>query len=209
MKTQLSLVIAALVLCVPSARGQTSTSTPTPTPTPGPRLAPSPAASPAPKKGPSLADTVRRVRASATPVPKKKSLGVITNESLHKPEASAKGSVQVGPARPIGSLPAGSASEPDSSEGQWRSRANQARERVAAAQDEVKRLELENKRLENDFYAWSDGNYRDRVIKPAWDQAREDLKKARAELDAAQNAQADLEEEARKAGVPAGWLRER
>ncbi|MCE7957802.1 MAG: hypothetical protein DYH06_07660, partial [Acidobacteria bacterium ACB2] len=61
--------------------------------------------------------------------------------------------------------------------------------------------------LENDFYAWSDGNYRDQVIKPAWDKAREDLKKARAEVDAAKATEDGLAEEARKAGAPPGWVR--
>jgi hypothetical protein len=155
---------------------------------------------------------VRRAKASVTPVPKKRSLGSITNENLKKAEGgSGKGSVQMAPSRPIGTLPteSGSPQNADSpSETEWRGRAAEARERLAVAENDVKRLEQETRRLENDFYAWSDGTYRDRVIKPAWDQAREDQKKAHAELDTAQTAQSDLEEEARKAGIPAGWLRE-
>lgn len=182
-----------------------------PTPTPPPLL-PMIAPSPTPRgKGESLADSVRRSHASVTPAPKKKSLGSITNESIKKTgEGTGKGTLQMGPAHPIAPLPPVIAPATGSTtpEASWQIRATQARQRVERADADVKRLETETRRLENDFYAWSDGTYRDGVIKPAWDQAKEDLRKARLELDAAQNAVTDLEEEARKAGVPAGWLRE-
>ncbi len=211
MKSRTLALPLGTLLLLPLAAAPDAKPTPTPRPTRAPVLSlhgtPAPAA---PSSGSaSLADTVRRAKASATPAPKKRSLGVISNETLKKPEGNGKGSVQVGPARPIGNLPpesAAPAAGPNESE--WRTRAIQARQRVDSADAEVKRLENETKRLENDFYAWSDGNYRDRVIKPAWDQAKDDLKKARAEYDTAQAAMADLEEDARKAGVPPGWLRE-
>ena len=84
---------------------------------------------------------------------------------------------------------------------------SQAHGRVTAAEARVASLEAETKKLENDFYAWSDGNYRDRVIRPAWDQSREELGKARKELDDARAQVKDLEEDARKSGAPPGWLR--
>ncbi len=93
-------------------------------------------------------------------------------------------------------------------EADWQKRATIARERIERA-DAGPRLPLrENaKRLENDFYAWSDGNYRERVIRPAWDQAKEKLRLLEIEADAARAGLADLEEEARKSGTPPGWLR--
>ena len=81
------------------------------------------------------------------------------------------------------------------------------RQKVDSSEADVKRLEEETRRLENDFFAWSDGAYRDGVIKPAWDRSKAELRSARESLDAANQSVADLEEEARKAGAPPGWLR--
>ncbi|MCL4806424.1 MAG: hypothetical protein KJ062_01300 [Thermoanaerobaculia bacterium] len=71
---------------------------------------------------------------------------------------------------------------------------------LATAQDEARRLE-------NDFYAWSDGNYRERVIRPAWDQARERVKLLEEEVVKAREDLESLEDDARKSGTPPGWLR--
>ncbi|HTR02871.1 MAG TPA: hypothetical protein VMN82_06710 [Thermoanaerobaculia bacterium] len=72
----------------------------------------------------------------------------------------------------------------------------------------VAELEATTKKLENDFYAWDDGQYRDRVIKPSWDRSRTDLETARQELAEAEKDLADLPEKARKAGAQPGWIRE-
>jgi hypothetical protein len=92
-------------------------------------------------------------------------------------------------------------------EADWRRLVAEVRAGQTGAESRVKTLEAEVRRLENDFYAWSDGNYRDRVIRPAWDQAREDLAKARQDLDGARARMADLEEDARRSSAPPGWLR--
>jgi hypothetical protein len=62
--------------------------------------------------------------------------------------------------------------------------------------------------MEADFYSWDDGAYRDGVIKPAWDKAREDLATARRELPLAERTLDDLPDRARRAGALPGWLRE-
>jgi hypothetical protein len=92
-------------------------------------------------------------------------------------------------------------------EADWQKRALLARERIERADGGLNEARENVKRLENDFYAWSDGNYRERVIKPAWDQAKEKLRLLEAEAEAARTGLADLEEEARKSGTPPGWLR--
>lgn len=92
-------------------------------------------------------------------------------------------------------------------EADWRKRATIARERIERAESGLSALQEEAKRLENDFYAWSDGNYRERVIRPAWDQAKEKLRLLELEVDAARAGLVELEEEARKSGTPPGWLR--
>lgn len=166
-----------------------------------------------------LAGAVRRSREAHGEAPRR-SLGVITNETLKgpnaTPEAAPKGAKSKGtpaaarpPAPPMAVIPVPEARDSKGrTEAEWRSIAASARARVAKAEADVSRLEVETKRLENDFYAWSDGNYRDRVIKPSWDQAKDDLKRARLEVDQAQAALADLADEARKSGAPPGWLRE-
>jgi predicted RNase H-like nuclease (RuvC/YqgF family) len=83
-----------------------------------------------------------------------------------------------------------------------------ARTRVEELRERVRRFELESKKLENDFYSWDDGQYRDGVIKPAWDQKREELETSRRELEQAEKELAELPETAHKAGALPGWLRE-
>ena len=93
-------------------------------------------------------------------------------------------------------------------EAEWKAIAAKDRKDVADAKARVAELDATTKKLENDFYAWDDGQYRDRVIKPAWDHARSDLETARQELVAAEKTLADLPERARKAGALPGWIRE-
>ncbi len=94
------------------------------------------------------------------------------------------------------------------SEAQWKETAARARKRVADDKARVAELEAATKKLENDFYAWDDGQYRDRVIKPSWDHSKSELEDARRELVAAEADLADLPEKARKAGALPGWIRE-
>lgn len=93
-------------------------------------------------------------------------------------------------------------------EAEWREAVHRARQRVEDARARVAELDAATRKLENDFYSWDDGQYRDRVIKPAWDRTREQLEEARRELAAAERDLADLPEKARKAGALPGWLRE-
>jgi len=225
----LGLAAAFAVLAAASGSGETEKSDPEPTPTPLPVLSPTP-----PKRsssaglkdtappGSSLADVVRRSQAEKETQPKKKSLGVITNEEVKKPSAEGTKekevtkTVRVGKGKPVPTpaktpLPTRYPELRDSkgrTEADWKRMAADARVRVAHAQARVKQLEADAKRLENDFYAWSDGNYREQKIKPAWDQALDQLKKARIEVEDSRQALLDLEDEARRSDTPPGWLRE-
>ncbi len=214
---------ALLVAAVAAA--QAPTPTPTPKPARSPRLAGGSESSSSGRAigagGSSLADIARRQKEQREREGKKPSLGVITNESLRKggaaatptpaPKAASRGRGTAGP------TPAAPSPTPvpipewrdlqGRTEADWRRMVAEARTNQTATENRVKTLEAEVKRLENDFYAWSDGNYRERVIKPAWDQAREDLAKARQELDEARARMSDLEEEARRSNAPPGWLR--
>ena len=105
-----------------------------------------------------------------------------------------------------GESPAAAAA-PAESEASWRERARLARHRVEELRDRIQQAELEVRKLEGDFYSWDDGQYRDGVIKPAWDRKRDELETARRELVTAERELALLPEQARKAGVPQGWVR--
>ena len=207
---------------------------PTPTPTPAPRLtggfgkpraAPAPAAETA-GGGQSRSDLVKAAPGSRRENAARKAL-TITNDSLVTDPS--KGRLTTGiarqptpgarptPASPdteekfLDSTPQGGPApsmQTGESEARWQETAQHARRRVADLETRVAELEAAVKRLESDFYSWDDGQYRDRVIKPAWDRTRQDLETARGELAQAQKELAELPEKARKAGVPPGWLRE-
>ncbi len=100
------------------------------------------------------------------------------------------------------------AAAPEGDEAQWRATAQAARQRVVDAKARVDELTATNRKLENDFYAWDDGQYRDRVIKPSWDKTRDQLEDAKRELAAAEKDVTDLPEKARRAGAQPGWIRE-
>jgi len=176
---------------------------------------------PSPKEGGSLADVVRKTQdETATPGSRPSRGIVITNESLSRPQATA-GGTSISITGKQGSKPVVRTPIPtprpieipeyrDASgrtEADWKERAERARERAEQAGAAVAAAQAEARRLENDFYAWSDGNYRERVIRPAWDQARERARLLELEADAAKAALSDLEEEARRSGTPPGWLR--
>jgi hypothetical protein len=104
--------------------------------------------------------------------------------------------------------PAADGSLTGGTEAEWRETARRARKRVEDDKLHVEELTAAARKLENDFYAWDDGQYRDRVIKPSWDRTRAELDQARLELSEAERDLADLPEKARKAGAYPGWIRE-
>lgn len=200
----------------PSASGAATSPDLTPTPSPVPQSAsgsPGTAGRPIGTGSGSLADIAKKQKEKREQQGKRPSLGVISNQTLKKGSAAdtpAKGGAKpkATPTATPGTVPIPELRDlKGRSEAEWRRMVSQARGRVASAEAKVASLETESRKLENDFYAWSDGNYRERVIRPAWDQSREELGKARKELDAARSQVADLEEEARKSGAPPGWLR--
>ncbi len=215
---------AVAVLSVATAFGQA----PARTPTPAPRLSGgfgrprnTPAPTPAAEGAAPASDVVSAARSSAT-TPEKSSL-TIDNRSLVKNPSKGRVStskVIPAPARPTptaaaaaaptpaATAAAGEAAASPGTEAQWKEIAARARKRVADDKARVAELEASTKKLENDFYAWDDGQYRDRVIKPAWDRSRTDLETAKQELADAEKDLADLPEKARKAGALPGWIRE-
>jgi hypothetical protein len=92
----------------------------------------------------------------------------------------------------------------------WRGRADQARREIAAAEVEVRGHEARVEELRNDR---GTGNamdpFRLQTLQSDLAAARASLEAARAKVTAARQRLDELEEEARRAGVPPGWLRER
>ena len=138
-----------------------------------------------------------------------------TSRAIHPTPAHAAPKIPDSPAHEAAAPAVAAASGPGAAtdaaqpptEAEWRGIAENARKRVADGKAKVAELQATNKKLENDFYSWDDGQYRDRVIKPAWDHAREQLEEAKAELAAAEKDLNDLPERARKAGALPGWIR--
>jgi outer membrane murein-binding lipoprotein Lpp len=172
-----------------------------------------------------MADVVHAAETAKAPRDKKSSVTIDNTNLVTDP---AKGRLSTAAAQPTPRPAPGAAStgrpaamtpptptpalplpgQPSAEEQKWREAAHAAKKRVEDAGTRVQELEAANHKLENDFYAWDDGQYRDRVIKPAWDKAKADLEAARQELSAAEKDLADLPERARKAGALPGWLRE-
>jgi len=234
MRNRISRTVAGLLSLALSTSAAAIAADPSPTPTPRPKttrklgggsfgLPPGPTPTPGGTGAGSLADVARK--AQETPVARESGRPkgiVITNESLRKGEpAPGAGSVTITgsatskpkvsmPGTPTPAVPAALSEYRDASgrtEADWRQKASEARERIDQVAKDRETAQAEVRRLENDFYAWSDGNCRERVIRPAWDQAKERLKLLEAEAEKANAALADLEEEARKSATPPGWLR--
>lgn len=136
---------------------------------------------------------------------KDKSGKVITNDDL----GTAKGNVVVGggvtvasPAPPATSDPAGRPSEVS-----WRTRARASRAELAQAEQAVKTLEDQVKALGSRMLLSTDTNEILR-LRTQRQQAEQALAGARTKLAEAKQRSDDLAEQARRAGVPPGWLRE-
>jgi hypothetical protein len=133
---------------------------------------------------------------------------VVTNDNIKQFKGSGGSVTYAAPSDP--NAPAYNPAESQGAAGtqeQWQQRMSSARGAVSNAESRITALQSKVNKLESDFYAWDDPAYRDGVIKPAWDQALADLEGAKQGLEGAKQRLADLEEEARKAGVPPGWLR--
>jgi len=129
---------------------------------------------------------------------------VVTPTPAGKAARTPSGPTPTGPAAV--STPAAAAAE--GGEEYWRNESRRVRDRVTELRAAIIRLENDTRKMEADFYSWDDGAYRDGVIKPAWDKAREDLATARRELPLAERALDDLPDRARRAGALPGWVRD-
>ena len=90
----------------------------------------------------------------------------------------------------------------------WRAQALHLRLSWKTAVEDVERLRADVATLRQQFFAEDDVFYRDNEIKPAWDQALENLAAVRGRAEDYQQRLDLLMEEGRRAGALPGWLRE-
>jgi hypothetical protein len=224
-------IVAALSAAALSGQTPAKTATPAPRLSGGfgrPRNTPPPTGV-AETGGQSLSDVVTAAKTSSSGAPEKSTMTIdnrslVKNPSKGRVSTSRASNAAAHPApSPAQSVPtpaaqaaagaspaaAGDVAPPSpGTEAEWKDIATRTRKRVADDKAHVEELSAATKKLENDFYAWDDGQYRDRVIKPSWDRSRTDLETARQELAQAEKDLADLPEKARKAGALPGWIRE-
>jgi hypothetical protein len=91
-------------------------------------------------------------------------------------------------------------------EQQWRARIAAARDQVERSRTFAEALQSRINALNGEFSARDDPAQR-AVIGGHLNKALAELERVRAEIEAQQKGVEDLEEEARRAGVPPGWLR--
>jgi len=184
----------------------------------------------APLVAQSLADVARQEeqRRKAIRAPGK----VYTNENI-RPEPPSSASSAAAPAQPGSSAPpadapaagagtqppqtpgqpaAGqpgsgpSAAPPPSTEAEWRKRISTVREALTRSQTFAEALQSRVNALSTDFVNRDDPAQRDQIAAER-QKALAELDRVRREIEDHQKAITAIQEEARKAGVPAGWVR--
>jgi chromosome segregation ATPase len=137
---------------------------------------------------------------------------VYTNEDLEKARSKPASVVTVpgAQAAPVGDLESSSSDGMGAEERGWRDRAAAARKRIKDAEKRISDAEARFNAALNDLAPNNvlDPN-RMQNLEAERARAKTDLEAGKVELEEAKKALAKLDEEARRANVPAGWLRER
>jgi hypothetical protein len=165
----------------------------------------------------SLADVAKREEARRKQV--KKTSRVITNKDLKTPNTPPPAPPPAPETQPPPPPPADSAAAAPGQEGpvsdeEKRARDEQSwRERMANARQALERSQMYLDALQSKINAlWADFTARDdpaqrAQIETERKRALAEFERVKLEIEANKKALVDLEEEARKAGVPPGWLR--
>lgn len=90
----------------------------------------------------------------------------------------------------------------------WRQKSQAAQERIQSAEQRVNQLQSEINELTRAFYAEGDGVAQRPLIESERGDRLNALDQAKKEVEDAKVAAENLEDEARKAGAPPGWVRE-
>ena len=168
---------------------------------------------------PSLAELARKEAERRKTV--KDSKTVITAKDLPEsarktatpPAATAHGAAapasETGAAAPAGGdqkpAPAGHAAQDD--EAAWRGRITQARETLQRNEVFLQALQTRQNALYNDFRNGAGSYTQQAQVNEDRQKNQQELERVKADVENSRRLVANIEEEARKAGVPPGWLR--
>jgi hypothetical protein len=89
----------------------------------------------------------------------------------------------------------------------WHQKYQESQDKIKAAEDKINTLQSEINELTRAFYAEADGVAQRPVIEQERNDRLNSLDQAKKELEDAKQAAENLQDEARKAGVPPGWVR--
>jgi hypothetical protein len=132
---------------------------------------------------------------------------VVTNQDV--PRGTAPATPPPGAAAaalPPGEKPGEKPGEPAKDEAWWKQRITQVREELRRNEMFAEALQTRINSLANDF-ATRDDPYQRAEVAQERVKAIAELDRVKADVDANKKSIADIEEEARRAGVPPGWLR--
>ena len=161
----------------------------------------------------SLADVARREEARRKHV--KKPSRVLTNKDLRQsetppPPPAIPPPAEAQPSKPEGGAPAeaevSDEEKRQKDEQTWRQRSTDAHQALERSQMYLDALQSKINALWADFTARDDPAQRGK-IQTERQKALGEFERVKTEIEANRKAIDDLEEEARRAGVPAGWLR--
>ena len=166
-----------------------------------------------PAEAQSLADIARKEQARRKQV--QKAARVITNKDLRAvPPSAAPPPPAAAPAEAPQAQPAPEAPEAPVDEDAQREKDEEAwRSRMADARLALERSQMYADALQSKINAlWADFTARDNPVERAQieierNKAIAELARVKGEVEAQTKAIADLEEEARRAGIPPGWIR--
>jgi hypothetical protein len=164
-----------------------------------------------------LAEVAKQEEARRNAV--KKPAKVYTNGSLRQdlsaavpappstaPAAAAAGNASASNATPAAPATAAAPAAPPAGQAEWAARMKTARETLARTQIFADSLQSRINSLQTDFVNRDDPAQKAQ-IKTNLDTALAELERVKKELEEQTKAISTIEDEARRAGVPAGWLR--
>ena len=164
----------------------------------------------------SLGDIAKKEEARRKAVSARSKGKVYTNDSVGgeaKPASTAGTNADGSAGQPAAEQPAAQppaseqpAAAPVKDEAAWRKRAKDARDTIDRAKMFEEALQSRINALSADFVNRDDPAQRS-VVGADRQKALAELDRVRKDIKTAEKALIDLEDEARKAGVPAGWLR--
>ena len=127
-----------------------------------------------------------------------------TNENIVQTERPASRTAEESPAP---AEPAEEAAQGGRGEVEWRADFTDARAELTRNQDRVAVLELQLNELNRQLLSQSDMYNREARLLPQIQNTQENLEAARADVETATQAIADLRTDLRRSGAPAGWGR--